>query len=116
MECGNVDKAPKESQGINIDIDMNEGSVPVATTQLLVHLPDGLLRRFKRHVSVRQRSRFIQRLLEDALPPEDRDDDPLYQAALAVEEDETLADEMAEWEADTIADGLGASEPLKKPR
>ena len=77
MECGNVDKAPKESQDINIDIDMNEGSVPVATTQLLVHLPDGLLRRFKRHVSVRQRSRFIQRLLEDALPPEDRDDDPL---------------------------------------
>ena len=51
-----------------------------------------------------------------ALPPEDRDDDPLYQAALAVEEDETLADEMAEWEAATIADGLGASEPLKKPR
>jgi hypothetical protein len=87
----------------------------VATTQLLVHLPDGLLRRFKRHVSVRQRSRFIQRLLEDALPSEDRDDDPLYQAALAVEEDETLAAEMAEWEAATISDGLGESEPLSRP-
>ena len=84
----------------------------MATTQLLVHLPDGLLRRFKRHVSVRQRSRFIQRLLEDALPPEDRDDDPLYQAALAVEEDETLADEMAEWEAASIADGLSDSEAI----
>jgi len=82
----------------------------------LIHLPESLVRRFKRNVSVRQRSRFIQRLLEDALPPEDRDDDPLYQAALAVEEDETLAAERAEWEVATIADGLGDSEPLKKPR
>jgi len=88
----------------------------VATTELLIHLPESLVRRFKRNVSVRQRSRFIQRLLEDALPPEDRDDDPLYQAALAVEEDETLAAERAEWEVATIADGLGDSEPLKKPR
>jgi hypothetical protein len=41
---------------------------------------------FKHNVPVRQRSKFIQRPLEDALPPEDRsDDDPLYQAALAIE-------------------------------
>jgi hypothetical protein len=70
--------------------------------------PDELVRRFKRHISVRQRSRFIQRLLEDALPPEDGgDDDPLYQAALAVEKEHELASEMAEWEAATIEDGLG---------
>jgi hypothetical protein len=111
MERGNVDKA---TTGQNIDIDRN-GSVLVATTQLLIHLPDGLLRGFKRHVSVQQRSRFIQRLLGDALPPEDRDDDPLYQAASAVEEDETLAAEMTEWEAATIADGLGDSEPKETP-
>jgi hypothetical protein len=43
----------------------------ISTTQVLIHLPDELVRRFKRHISVRQRSRFIQRLLEDALPPED---------------------------------------------
>jgi metal-responsive CopG/Arc/MetJ family transcriptional regulator len=79
----------------------------VATSQLLIRLPDELVRRFRRTVSVRERSRFIQRLLEQALPPEDAgDDDPLYQAALAVEQDEKLADEMAEWEAATIADGL----------
>jgi hypothetical protein len=35
------------------------------------------------------------------------DDDPLYQAALAVEKEHELASEMAEWEAATIEDGLG---------
>ena len=34
-------------------------------------------------------------------------DDPLYQAALAVEEECQLSAEMAEWEVATIADGLG---------
>jgi hypothetical protein len=32
--------------------------------------------------------------------------DPLYQAALAMERDEALAAEMAEWETATINDGL----------
>ena len=83
--------------------------------QLLIHLPDALVRRLKRNVSVRQRSKFIQRLLEDALPPEDGgNDDPLYQAALAVEEDHALAAEMAEWEIATIDDGL--EDPPKKRR
>jgi hypothetical protein len=77
------------------------------TTQLLIRLPDALVRRFKGNVPARQRSKFIERLLEDALPPEDgSDDDPLYQAALAVEQEHKLAAEMAEWEAATIADGL----------
>jgi predicted transcriptional regulator len=85
----------------------------VATTQVSVRLPDALVRRFKRNVSVRQRSKFIQRLLEDALPPEDgSDDDPLYQAALAVEQERALAAEMAEWEVATIDDGL--DDPPKK--
>jgi hypothetical protein len=83
------------------------------TTQLLVRLPDDLARRFKRSVAPRQRSRFIEKLLEDALPAADLDDgDPLYQAALAVEQDQQLADEMAEWEAATIADGM-ADQPEK---
>jgi hypothetical protein len=79
----------------------------MATTQLLIRLPDGLVRRFKRSVAPRKRSAFIQRLLEEALPPEDGSaDDPLYQAALAVEEDEKLSAEMGEWETATIDDGL----------
>ena len=77
------------------------------TTQVLIRLPDDLVKRFKRSVSSRQRSKFIQRLLEEALPSEDGgDDDPLYQAALAVEKDECLATEMGEWESATIGDGL----------
>jgi len=85
--------------------------------QLLIRLPDTLVRRFKRNVSVRQRSKFIQRLLEEALPPEDgSDDDPLYQAALAVEKEHELGAEMAEWEVATVNDGLGNSDPPKKRR
>ncbi|MBV8492629.1 MAG: hypothetical protein JO162_04035 [Alphaproteobacteria bacterium] len=75
--------------------------------QLLVRLPDDLVRRFKRSVAARQRSKFIERLLEEALPDvENREEDPLYQAALAVEQDQELAAEMAEWEEMTIGDGI----------
>ena len=81
------------------------------TEQVLVRLPEALARRFKRVVAPRLRSKFIAALLEEALPPDDaRDDDPLYQAALAVEQDEALAAEMNEWEATTVGDGL-AHEP-----
>lgn len=77
------------------------------TIQLLVRLPDDLVRRFKRAVAARQRSKFIERLLEEALPDvENREEDPLYQAALAVEQDQELAAEMAEWEEVTIGDGI----------
>ena len=80
----------------------------MSTTQVLIHLPDQLVRRCKRRISVRQRSRFIQRLVEDALPPEvGGDDNPLYQAALALEKEHELASEMPEWKAATIEDGLG---------
>jgi hypothetical protein len=45
--------------------------------------------------------------LEDALPPEDGiPDGPLYQAALAVEQDQALLAEMAEWEVAALEDGL----------
>lgn len=76
-------------------------------TPLLIRLPDELVRRFRRSVSVRQRSKFIQRLLEDALPPQDGGlDDPLYRVALAVEEDTALTSEMGEWERATLDDGF----------
>lgn len=79
----------------------------MATQQLLLHLPDELVRRLKRHVAPRLRSKFIQDLLEAALPPDGVvEQDPLYLAALAVEEDEQLAAEMAEWEPATGADGV----------
>lgn len=85
----------------------------MATSQLLIRLPDELVKRFKRSVSARRRSRFIQRLLEEALPPADSDDDdPLYHAALAVEHEHELAAEMAEWDA-TIEDGFSDGGPRR---
>jgi hypothetical protein len=79
----------------------------MSTTQLLIRLPEELARRFKRNISPRHRSKFIQRLLEEALPPEDGgDDDPLYRAALDVEKEDGLAADMADWETATIEDGL----------
>jgi hypothetical protein len=84
----------------------------MSTTPLLIRLPDELVRHFRRSVSVRQRSKFIQRLLEDALPPEDGShDDPLYHVALAVEEDTALTSEMDEWESATLDDGFNDDDP-----
>ncbi|HEV2301722.1 MAG TPA: hypothetical protein VGR91_09160 [Stellaceae bacterium] len=86
------------------------------TQPLLLRLPESLVRRFKRTIPVRRRSKFVEELLEQALPAEHGgDDDPLYQAALAVERDEALAAEMSEWEAATLSDGLG-HEPSERKR
>jgi len=79
----------------------------MSTQQVLVHLPEELVRRFRRAVAPRQRSKFIERLLEEALPTDEvSDSDPLYQAALAVEQDGALAAEMAEWEVAMLGDGI----------
>ena len=74
------------------------------TEQLLVRLPEDLLRRFKRTVPTRARSAFVRQLLEQALPAEN--DDDLYLAAVAVEQDARLSAETAEWEKATIGDGM----------
>lgn len=79
--------------------------------QLLVRLPDEVVRRLRNHVPARQRSAFVQKALECALPPDEGDDDPLHKAALAVEQDDALALLTADWDV-TIADGLG---PLREP-
>jgi hypothetical protein len=88
----------------------------MATIQLLIRLPDELVKRFKRNVPTRQRSKFVARILDQALPPsDDGDDDPLYQAALAVEKESDLSAEMAEWETAAIGDGLGNAAPPVVP-
>lgn len=80
------------------------------TEQLLLRLPEELVRRFRRAVPSRERSLFVQHLLEQALSRADDDDDPLYLAALAAEQDAKLNAEMAEWETATAADGLSEAE------
>jgi hypothetical protein len=82
----------------------------MAAQQLLIRLPEALARRLKRRVPARARSAFIQRLLEQALPGDEGEDDPLYQLALAVEHDQRLATEMADWDA-TIEDGSAPEAP-----
>lgn len=73
--------------------------------QVLLRLPDDLAARFRQAVPARERSAYVQKLLEEALPPED--DDWLYQVALEVEADEALRAEMAEWD---VASGDGLSD------
>lgn len=92
----------------------DEGNLSMATQQLLVRLPEELARRLKRQVPARGRSAFVQHLLEQALAPEGSDDDPLYRAALEVEQDERLSAEMVEWDG-TVADGLEAEAPTAQP-
>ncbi len=82
----------------------------MTTQQLLVRLPEDLVRRLKRRVPARGRSAFVQRLLEQALPQDKGEDDPLYQAALAVEQDKRLAAEMAKWDT-TAGDGQVSETP-----
>ena len=86
------------------------------TEQLLLRLPDDLVRRFKRSVPSRRRSAFVQQLLEQALRSVQGDNDPLYQVALAVEQDARLTAEMAEWQAATVADGLHPALPRAQRR
>jgi hypothetical protein len=90
----------------DIDIDIKFAVRIMPTEQLLLRLPDDLVRRFKHNVPARERSAFVRQLLEQALPSADSDNDPLYLAALAVEQDTALGAEMAEWESATIGDGL----------
>lgn len=70
--------------------------------QLLVHIPDTLVKRFHQAIPVRKRSAFIRQLLERALPEEN---DALYQAALAAEQDEALNADLAIWD-EASNDGL----------
>lgn len=71
--------------------------------QLMVRLPEELAVRFKAAVPPKKRSAFVADLLVKALPVES---DPLYQIALAVEQDADITADMADWDTVT-GDGLG---------
>ena len=82
----------------------------MAMQQVLIRLPEELAERLRRRVPARGRSAFVQHLLEEALPADEGEDDPLYLAAMDVEQDERLAAEMADWDV-MAGDGLpGAME------
>ena len=75
--------------------------------QMLFHIPDPLAVRFRQTIPPRQRSSFVTKLIEQALP---EDNDPLYLLALEVERDAALNAEMREWREGLIADGIRGQE------
>lgn len=75
--------------------------------QMLFHIPDALATRFKQRVPAGQRSAYVTKLIEQAMP---EDEDPLYLLALEVERDATLNAEMREWREGLIADGIRGQE------
>ena len=71
--------------------------------QMELHIPDNLAERLRRVVPNTQRNDFIAKALEAALSLAE---DPIYAAALAVEQDGALNAEMKEWHDACIADGI----------
>ena len=77
------------------------------TTQVLIHLPTEIARRFRSAVPARQRSGFIRKLLEQSLP---NVNDQMHQLALKAEAfDRANPGEIDELEA-TLMDGLDPNE------
>jgi hypothetical protein len=70
--------------------------------KVLVSIPDSLYGKMIATIPPRQRSKVIARLLEDEIKKREQ---KLYQAALAVEQDEELDAEMRDWEV-TVGDGI----------
>lgn len=74
--------------------------------KVLISLPDQLAVRMRATIPSRQRSKIITHLIEEEI---ERREHALYECALAVEQDASLREEMAEWDV-TISDGLRETE------
>ncbi len=70
--------------------------------KILISLPDHVAARLQTLIAARQRSAIITHLIEDEIA---RREKKLRDCALAVEKDEALHKEMAEWDI-TLQDGL----------
>lgn len=70
--------------------------------KILVSLPDDLVKRMKSVIPSRKRSQVVKDLLEQEIA---RREEALFQCALAVEKDEALNQEIAEWDV-TTGDGI----------
>ena len=77
------------------------------TTQVLIHLPTEIARRFRNAIPARQRSAFVSKLLEQNLP---NADEHMYELALQAEAfDRANPEESNELES-TLMDGLDPNE------
>lgn len=70
--------------------------------KVLVSLSDELFARMQAVIPPRQRSKVVSELLEEEVR---RREQELFECALAVEQDEQLRAEMAEWDV-TVGDGI----------
>jgi metal-responsive CopG/Arc/MetJ family transcriptional regulator len=70
--------------------------------KVLVSLSDELYARMQAVIPPRQRSKVVAELLEEEVLRRERE---LYECALAVEQDERLHNEMADWDV-TVGDGI----------
>jgi hypothetical protein len=76
-------------------------------TQVLVHLPTEVARRFRNAIPARQRSAFVCKLLEENLP---NVDEHMYELALQAEAfDRANPEEVSELDS-TLMDGLDPNE------
>jgi hypothetical protein len=73
-----------------------------AAMKVLVSLSDELFARMQAVIPPRQRSKVVAELLEEEVRRRERQ---LYECALAVERDERLHKEMADWDV-TVGDGI----------
>ena len=72
--------------------------------KVLISIPDNLIGRMKAVIPQRQRSKILAKLLEDEVTLRET---KLYQCAREVESDQTLNEEMEEWNT-TVGDGIDA--------
>lgn len=70
--------------------------------KILVSLPEELVRRMKTVIPARKRSQVVKDLLEAEI---EKREQALFECAKAVEDDEALNREMAEWDV-TTGDGV----------
>jgi hypothetical protein len=70
--------------------------------KVLVSLSDELYARMQAVIPPRQRSKVVGNLLEEEVRRRERE---FYECALAVEQDEQLQAEMADWDI-TVGDGI----------
>ena len=70
--------------------------------KVLISIPDQLAARMKAIIPQRQRSKIITNLIQKEVEKREK---ILYECAVAVENDVTLAHEMKDWDT-TLQDGL----------
>ena len=73
-------------------------------TQMLIHLPDYLAEKFRSLIPAKQRSKYIESLLEEAFTKKDEE---LRLSAISLERDDDINKMIGDWD---IASGDGIDE------